>query len=342
MLIAVLVVLSSLLLGCSTEDTAPACPESAETTWHGVDFPYDVSANESLVVFTRLEPSGVGAGAYVVPVSGNAVPTFLLPVDIVAADPNGFRFSPDGKELVMVRRGYDDLYVLDIATGAERQITFTEGNNALAPDWDPGGRYIVYTRPDLHPGAPDSSSGIHIVDLDTLTDRVLRAGGEVVYGGNPRWSPDGRSILFSYGVRMGSRTPLHIFRVDLDGAGYQDLTPTEVRNNDYPQWIEGGERIIYESYDESTFSRHETRVMKADGSDASRWPIDLRGGPSALSRDGKFLVVVDADSSGNYGVLHVQSSTDQCGVSRRQIVPDYSPASSIQGMAVGRTGASAQ
>lgn len=219
----------------------------------------------------------------------------------------------------MVRGGHYDIAVLDLNTATEETITSTFGN-ALSPDWDPSGRFIVYERPFLSYGAPDSSSGLFIVDTMTRADRALRHDGVPTYGGNPRWSPDSMTIAFSYG------TPLHIYRVNVDGTGYVNLTPGDQRWNDRPSWTPDGQRIIFESFDPSR-QHHETRVVGKDGGTWQRWSPDVSplGYRSAISRDGVFFVFTGPDSGGNYGVLYRQGLSDVVGSSRRQLTAYVSP-----------------
>ena len=62
--------------------------------------------------------------------------------------------SPDGSKIVFVsdRDGSDDLYVVNLVTGAVRQLTNTNSSEA-DPSFSPDGRQIVFSRPaaQLHP-----------------------------------------------------------------------------------------------------------------------------------------------------------------------------------------------
>jgi Tol biopolymer transport system component len=282
-----------------------------------VDYPYDISPNDSLVVYGHVGTPDLAAGVYVVGVSPGSEPKYLMPyVHPAYFDPWGLRFSPDGTRLAYVRGGTGDVYVLDLESMQERQVTFTYGN-AQAGDWDPSGRYIVYERPFLSYGAPDTSAGIFIVDTETLSDRPLLHEGRPTYGGQARWSPDSTRVAFYYGIGSPSYA-LHIFTVNVDGTKYQDLMPSSDNNADSEEWLPGDGRIIYESYDPSSFNIHDTRVVDPETREVRRWSADLRLMVNHLSRDGTYYAFTYPDSAG-YGVVYMQEARDATGVTRRQI-----------------------
>ncbi len=286
-----------------------------------MDFPYDISPDESLIVYGHVATQGQSTGVYVIGVAPGSEPMYIMPFSPNDADPWGVRFSPDGRRLAYAHGGYYDLGVFDLDAKVERRITFTNGN-AQAGDWDPSGRYIVYSRPDLSYGAPDTSAGIFIVDTVTLTDRPLLHDGHPTYGGAPRWSPDSAGVAFWYGTtfqHQGRRSyAIHLYTVRPNGDDYQDLMPTSLNSADSQEWILGQSRIIYESYDPSSYNIHETRVVEADGSATSTWPADLRLMATRISRDGSHYLYTYPDDEG-YGVLYIQDTGDVTGATRRQV-----------------------
>lgn len=318
-----------------------ACSRNQIPTWPGLpsqpcpacligpvvslDFAFDISPDGSTVIYGHTGSDSTPPGIYLVGISPGSVPRFLKEVSPSTGDPLDFRFAPNGRDIVFVtaRGGGSDLWVLSIDTGEERQVTFTYGN-ATSGDWDPSGSYIVYSRPFLNYGAPDTSAGLFIVDTKTLSDHALLHGMQPTYGGDPRWSPDSTRISFWYGTRVrdtsGRATmALHVYSVGVDGSDLRDLTPTSLDNCQYHDWIEGGGRILYEVFDRKTFAVHNTRAMLPDGSGNSLWFMDLFLGRSAVSRDGSVVVYTGADSSGAFGVLYLQGTRDTEGRTRRQI-----------------------
>ena len=265
------------------------------------DLAWDVSPDGRRVVYSHGNSEGQRAGIYALDTLAGAVPQFLMPLSESGLDPNDLRFSPDGCALAF-ERGVE-IWVRGLADSSERQLTFT-GGNAIDPDWDPSGVLIVYERPFLRYGAPDTSSGLFVLDTQTLEERHLRHDGLPTYGGDPRWSPDGQTIIFTYG------SPLHVYRVNVDGSGYRDLTPGAQRDCESPEWIEGGSRIIYEAFNRTNRADHHTRAVSADGVRDVPYPIQLRpyGTRSAISRDSRFVVFDSLDIS-DVLVLYLKSAS---------------------------------
>lgn len=296
------------------------CPPCSQYSFT-VDFPYDFSPDESLVVYGHADYGVDSSGVYLVGTSPGSIPRYVMPLPSPYWSPSALRFSPDGRRLVFLRN-FADLFVLDLETRQERRITFT-GGNASDGDWDPSGRHVIYSRPFLASGAPDSSAGLHMVDTETLSDRALLHDGLPTYGGDPKWSPDSSSIVFWYGTRLGPgerpAMALHLYALGVDGSGYRDLTPASTNDYGYPHWIRGGKEIIYEKYSGTNHNIHMTSVMDVVTAAQRDWPIDLLFPRSVISRNGTLVVFSASDPAGTFGVLHIQNATDVAGATRRQL-----------------------
>ena len=150
------------------------------------------------IYFTRYDGASEEA-VYRVDLAGNHLRRVTAPPaghgDI---DPN---VSPDGKTVSFVRLsdGTDDgpaaLFVQDLATGRERQLTSYAANVAIKQDWSPDGRRIGFTRDgyDRPPGANSnvvaiSRSGRDQDEVTDFTDGVTQA----FFGS---YSPEGRWIV---------------------------------------------------------------------------------------------------------------------------------------------------
>jgi Tol biopolymer transport system component/DNA-binding winged helix-turn-helix (wHTH) protein len=117
-------------------------------------------------------------------------------------------FSPDGQRLAFLREqeGSEGLWIVDLATSAERRITRTPGE-LVGPAWSPDTTRIVFHRA---PGAGEP--GLIIVDVADGRESFLASG---MYG-SPAWSPDGRWIAAC--GRGDQGTGLYLFEV-LTGRG---------------------------------------------------------------------------------------------------------------------------
>ncbi len=135
-------------------------------------------------------------------------------------------WSPDGKNIAFRSEisGTAQVYILELATRKLTQLTGKdEGENdkgSLAPDWSPDGTAIVYEKFVKSPFA-FSHKNIYVMDatgenqhplLPDPTDDI----NAVIMRFQPRWSADGRSILFDECTRLGvarSKCKLTIMRL---------------------------------------------------------------------------------------------------------------------------------
>lgn len=171
--LTVLICCVFLLSAC--DQTNPASPGPIQTQVQGTDLAWDISPDGASVLYQHMPTANQPAGVYLVHASGDSVPRLLFPPEVPGGEPTQLRFSPSGQKLVMVRGGHYDIFILDLNDGAETTVTFTYGN-ALSPDWDPSGRYIVYERPFLSYGQPDSFAGLFIVDTISGADGLKSRG----------------------------------------------------------------------------------------------------------------------------------------------------------------------
>lgn len=98
-------------------------------------------------------------------------------------------WSPDGKKMAYVSNetGGPQIYVLDVATGSKRRVTFS-GNYNTSPSWSPKGDWIAYS------GMTNGHHHIFLVNPDTGQTVQLTSGSS--NNEAPTWSPDGRMIAF--------------------------------------------------------------------------------------------------------------------------------------------------
>ncbi|MEW6477696.1 MAG: DPP IV N-terminal domain-containing protein [Actinomycetota bacterium] len=99
-------------------------------------------------------------------------------------------WSPDGTQLAYMSTGYgNQIFVLDLATGQNRQIT--TGNTDQYPTWSPDGKKIAYST--YLPGS--TYYDVVVINADgTNPVNITRADNNDWGFSVPRWSPDGRWI----------------------------------------------------------------------------------------------------------------------------------------------------
>jgi hypothetical protein len=100
-------------------------------------------------------------------------------------------WSPDGSRLaaVVIRRGMNQIAMIDIATGRIQRHIQVAGVGALwDPSWSPDGRRLAFT------GSQGGISNLYIFDVEAETVEQVTSGREAAL--HPTWSPDGSSIAF--------------------------------------------------------------------------------------------------------------------------------------------------
>jgi hypothetical protein len=161
----------------------------------------------SRIIFCRRDGRG-GGRLYAVNVDG----TDLRPV---TPGPNDDDPAPSPRDNVLVYRGGNDIYVLDLASGAVKRLTNTPAVYKAGLAVSPDGSQIVFTRIDS-----GRFEQIFIMNVDGTNMRRVSRGDH--YDFLPRWSPDGKRIAFT-SQRDGSNG---VYSMRLDGSDVRDLSRT--------------------------------------------------------------------------------------------------------------------
>ncbi len=141
------------------------------------------------------------------------------------------------------------IYLYQLTTGTLRQLT-TGYDPALSPD----GSWVAFTR-------EGGQNGVWLINVDGSGERKIFGGREGLR--SPKWSPDGKYILFSYVTRFNCRATedscvaappeeadsqefqTGLARVDVAGKNYRDIAAQS--NGLTPDWSSAG--IVYGSND---------------------------------------------------------------------------------------------
>jgi Tol biopolymer transport system component/imidazolonepropionase-like amidohydrolase len=118
---------------------------------------------------------------WLVDTAGDVTPQRLTNDPFVEADPI---WSPDGRRLAFSsdRDGSMDLWIRDVATGADRKLV----SHAASASWSPDGGDIAFLNP---------TSELHVVNTATGESRRVRE--RLFEPGRPSWSPDGTAVVMS-------------------------------------------------------------------------------------------------------------------------------------------------
>lgn len=179
----------------------------------------------------------------------------------------GARWSPDGKTIAFVsdRDGKPQVYLFPAAGGEPRQLTrFKRGiGGGLA--WSPDGSKIAFcAKPDA--AAEDLSSEPYRVDrtvyrfdgMGYLDDEVNDiyvldlAGGDIArltddrsHNCNPRWSPDGRSLLYDASMRPDASSVMAPDLKKVGFSGKQSTVLADWSRIESASFTPDGERIVF-------------------------------------------------------------------------------------------------
>jgi hypothetical protein len=206
--------------------------------------------------------------------------------------------SPDGSRLaymIVDDSGPSAIGLFDLATGRVTRIAFASESRPGRPacdgppagggrlQWSPDGTRFAFGK-SVGPKVDGwCQSAIFTINVDG-TD-LRRLGSSKMHAMDPRWSPDGSTIVFTSvtprsaweGTTDATRIPIDmdIHSVRPDGSGLTALT-SDGRSDD-PHWTRDG-RIVFIRWAAgpagvaAASGRGDVRIMDADGQNAS--PLD--------------------------------------------------------------------
>jgi serine/threonine protein kinase/Tol biopolymer transport system component len=197
--------------------------------------------------------------------------------------------SKDGKKLFMIGQTYrGELMRYDSKAG--QFSSFLGGISAEYAAFSKDGQWVSYV--SYHEGTLWRSK------LDG--SERLQLTYPPMYPLLPRWSPDGKRIIFFEFARSADK-PARIYEVSADGGSPRQLLPDDPRQQLDPNWSPDGTKVIFsnESNDASSAihvldvdSRKVSDLPDSQGLYSPRWSPDGRY-VSAFSADSKRLLLFD-------------------------------------------------
>jgi dipeptidyl aminopeptidase/acylaminoacyl peptidase len=231
-----------------------------------------------------MTASTAGLGAQTTPPAQES--GHLTLQDLVSTEPIGESvLSPDGKTLALARSG--QIVLMPSIGGWPEPLTSTAGGKSgLA--WSPDGKRLAFA----------SQGGIWVVSIaggspKRLTNAPPGPGDpRSSTDRGPRWSPNGRWILFESGRRGGSS----LLVVSADGNVTSFLTEARVESGD-ARWSPDGSSIAYVERSEEHFSGS-VRILDFDSAS---------GQPKSAPRT---VYTSPVDRGGGWSIRGVEWSPD--------------------------------
>jgi eukaryotic-like serine/threonine-protein kinase len=196
--------------------------------------------------------------------------------------------SKDGKKLFVVGRTYrGELTRYDSKSG--QFSPYLSGISAEYLDFSKDGEWAAYT------SYPDGT--IWRSKLDG-TER-LQLTYPPIYAVMPRWSPDGKQIIF-FEFPQSSSKPARMYEVPAEGGSPKILLPDDPHHQQDPNWSPDGTKIIFagDANDAANAgSAPAIRVLDLATHQVSALPGSQNLFSPRWSPDGKYIVAITSDST---------------------------------------------
>jgi TolB protein len=292
-----------------------------------------------------LPISGRGWIAYQAPQGSTPDRVFLVHIDgsgdhpIAQGLPGSVAhpdFSRDGSRLVFEQLSRDtshtQIYVATADGAKIHRIALCKPPSCLdhyAPSWSPDGKQLAIST-DGGKLTSDGPTRFGLAIIDVASEEVHPIVDHPAIQGQdlfPRWSPDGKQLVFWRDRFLGGSVKTAIFIVNADGSGLQQLTPWSMLAGD-PDWSPDGSLIVFTTHPLFEFSEGEESelyTMRPDGSEVRALTSYGPDGPRATqprwTPDGKAILytrlsqaalpreiwVINGDGTGDVPVLDTKS-----------------------------------
>lgn len=198
------------------------------------------------------------------------------------------RTDADPKDSTMI----NDVFTMNPDGSGVTKLTDSVGSSADAA-WSPGGSLIAF---DADRGDPRSKQGIYTMRSDgSDIRRITTLPPRYEYDLAPRFSPDGKRLVFTRYRGKDRSEKAALFVVGVNGSGLRRLTSFAIHAGD-ADWSPDGKRIVFEAYpNPNAFG--DIYVVSAKGGRAlnlTKNPIGQAGSADPVwSPDGRKILFLD-------------------------------------------------
>lgn len=216
-------------------------------------------------------------------------------------------WSPDGREVVFSTNmtGRSNLWKVSASGGWPIQLLQSD-DRQFGAAWSPDGKWIVFDQDfgggeifDLFAVSSDGGELINITNTSDISET------------NPRWSPDGSMLAFSYKPKTSSTTDIAL--LDWKTKTVRKLTDEQTKNREWSRrvWSPGGKTIYADRVNaggtDSDIYRIDVATRKLENLTPHQG--DIIYAVYSVSPDGRTLLIMSNEKGGynNVALLDVAS-----------------------------------
>ena len=198
-------------------------------------------------------------------------------------------FSPDGRRLLVVRRGSPnsvDLWAIDLASGLETRLTSrSQSRIGGRPSWSPDGRRVAFN------SNRDGPTNIYVKDMDQNAPEKVLYQSSAEFKEVDGWSHDGRFLLF---VQADPATAWDLWLLPMQG----DPTPIPYLRSSFNDFAgdvsPDGKWLAYWSDESGTYQVY-VQTFPTPGEKHLVSSVSASG--AVWSKDGRELILGGTDAT---------------------------------------------